>query len=119
MSGPFFTNDQIRAILSKYGYTANPDGLITFFPQDYVIEGDDSAYLDVNAIAVRKGDEVPDRPIRITFRKISYGHSSRWELESVAELAQGVKSAALDRDEYTQKISPWPRTTAKEGNSGN
>jgi len=116
MSGLSFTKDKIREFLAKYGYTSNPDGLVDFYGPDYVIESEDVSYLDVNAEAVRKGDEVPDRPIRITFRKISDGPSFHWELESVGELPLGVKSAALDRDrKYSPKISPWSAQTRKNG----
>jgi hypothetical protein len=108
MSGPSFNRDDICKFLAERGYTSNPEGLVYFFPHDYVLENEYAAYLDVNAYAVRKGDEVPDRPVRITFRKTSYGHASGWEVESVAELASGVQSKALDRDRDTPKVSPWP-----------
>jgi len=108
MSGLSFTKDDIRKYLAEHGFTSNPEGLIAM---DYVLEDQDVAYMDVNAVAVRRGIEVPDRPVRIKFYKISYGHSSRWELESVAELAPGIRSEASDRDQYTPKISPWPDKT--------
>jgi len=66
------------------------------------------AYLDVNAAAVRKGNEVPDRPIRITFQKVFDGVVTHWKLKSIEELAQGIKTKCLDRDKLFPKISPWP-----------
>ena len=113
MSGPSFDRDDIRKFLAEHGYISNPEGLVQFFPHDYILENEGVAHLDINANAVRKGDEIPDRPVRITFHNISYGHSSRWELESVAELAPGVQSKALSRVEGTPKISPWPDHTKK------
>jgi hypothetical protein len=104
----FFTNEAIRAHLRKYGYTSNPDGLAQAFPVDFVFETEGAAYLDINADAVRKGDEVPDRPVRVMFRKITDGPTTRWELESVEELAVGVETKCLDRHPDTPKISPWP-----------
>jgi hypothetical protein len=113
MSGPYFNKETIRKFLAKHDYTSNPDGLIEFFPVDYVLETEDVAYLDVNAIAVRKGNEVPDRPVRMTFHRIQHGPSFGWELESVAELTPGTQTKAESRDEYTPKISPWPDKKTK------
>ena len=105
-----FTGEDIRDFLAQCGYTGNPEGLAQPFPIDYVSETEAMVYLDVNADAVRKGNEVPDRPIRITFHKISDGTSSQWKLKSVEELAPGVKTKALDRHPDTPKVSPWPRS---------
>lgn len=102
-----FTGQDILGFLAQYGYTGNPDGLAQPFPVDYVSETEGVAHLDVNADAVRKGDAVPDRPIRIRFRKIL----NRWELASVEELAPGVETKALDRQPETPKNSPWPDKT--------
>lgn len=113
MSGLSFTRDDIRKFLAEHGYTSNPEGLVQFFAHDYILEDEGLAYLDINADAVRKGDEIPDRPVRLTFRKISYGHSSRWELESATELAPGFQTKALSRVESTPKLSPWPNQTKK------
>jgi hypothetical protein len=107
MPGPF-TGADIQNFLSNYGYTSNPEGLAQPFPIDFVSESQAAAYLDVNADAVRKGNEVPDRPLRITFHLIFDGEFSRWKLQSVEELAIGVESKALDRHPETSKISPWP-----------
>ena len=105
---PSFTKEEIPEFLADYGYTSNPEGLIQFFPVDYVCVNDVLAYLDINAEAVRKGNEVPDRPIRITFHKIFDGTISYWKLKSVEELASGVESKGEDRRQSTPKISPWP-----------
>jgi hypothetical protein len=99
-----FTGDEIRGFLAQYGYTGNPQGLVQPSFDEYVSEGEGIAYLDVNADAVRKGNVVPDRPIRITFHKTA----NRWEVKSVKELEPGVKSKALDRLPETKKIWPWP-----------
>jgi hypothetical protein len=107
MLGPF-TREDIRDFLAEYGYTSNPEGLAQPFPIDYVSETEGVAYLDVNADAVRKGDEVPDRPVRITFRYMFDGTFSHWKLKSVEELAPGVETKCLDRHPDTPKVSPWP-----------
>jgi len=107
MPGPFSRED-IRDFLAEYGYTSNPEGLVQPYPVDYVHETEGVAYLDVNADAVRKGNEVPNRPVRIMFHKIFDGVSSRWKLKSVEELAPEIKSKALDRHDLTPKTSPWP-----------
>lgn len=103
-----FTGEDIQNFLADYGYTSNPEGLAQPFPMDFVSESQTVAYLDVNADAVRKGNEVPDRPVRITFHVVFAGEFSRWKLKSVEELALGVESKALDRQQETPKISPWP-----------
>ena len=66
--------------------------------------------MDVNADAVRKNDEVPDRPIRLTFERAgTRGNTLVWRLKSVAELTPGVPSKALDRQPETPKRdAPWP-----------
>jgi hypothetical protein len=102
-----FTAEEIREFLADYGYTSNPEGLAQPFPVDFISENKTSAYLDVNADAVRKGSEVPDRPVRITFHVVFDGEFSRWKLESVAELTPGIDSRALDRMPETPKVSPW------------
>lgn len=65
--GPFFSDD-IAGFLAEHEYTANPAGLIGKHSGNFTFERDSLAWLDIHAIAVRKGDVVPDRPIRITFR---------------------------------------------------
>ena len=112
MPGPF-SRDNIREFLAEHGYTANPEGLIQPFEVNFVHEETGLAYLDVNADAVRKGDEVPERPVRISFQKLFDGSSSRWTLKSVEELMVGVESKALDRHSLTPKISPWPQRPDK------
>jgi hypothetical protein len=114
MSGPYFDKVKIRKFLAEQGYTSNPEGLIELYPADYVSETEGEGYIDINADAIRKGNEVPDRPVRIRFQKISYGHSSHWELESVAELPAGVQTKACNRSEGLPKISPWPETKKSE-----
>jgi len=105
--GPFSSED-VAGFVSEYGFTTNPAGLITHYQGDLTFENDSLAYLDVNAIAVRRGNIVPDRPIRITFRCGTNGVFAQWKLLSVVELAAGVPSKALDREPKFPKISPWP-----------
>lgn len=100
--------DDIAGFLEEKGYTANPAGLIQHYQPDFTFERDSFAWLDINAMAVRKGNVVPDRPIRITFRAEYNGAFSQWKLHSVEELAAGVPSKALDRELDFPKISPWP-----------
>jgi hypothetical protein len=112
-----FNSDQIRGILAAHGYTSNPDGLVEPFPWDY-LETKDVAYLDIHADAVRNGDVVPDRPVRITFQKIEVGNGPggalyRWKVKSVEELVPGVASKCLDRQPGTPKVSPWPEKKTK------
>jgi len=106
--GPFSSED-VAGFLSEHGFTSNPAGLITHYRGDLTFESDSRAYLDINAIAVRRGDIVPDRPIRITFRCETNGTFAQWKLLSVVELAAGVPSNALDREANFPKTSPWPR----------
>jgi hypothetical protein len=105
--GPFFSDD-IAGFLAEYGYTANPAGLVGQYSGDFTFERDSWAWLDVNAIAVRQGDIVPDRPIRISFRLEYNGAFAQWKLLSVEELPAGVASKALDRERDFPKVSPWP-----------
>jgi hypothetical protein len=112
---PSFTKEQIRQFLAEGGYTTNPLGLVLMLPTDFVYLTEDSGYLDVNADAVRQGDEVPDRPIRVEFRKIYEGPSVSWILNSVEELAPGVETNAMDRQPETPKISPWPNLNLDVG----
>jgi hypothetical protein len=107
--GPF-SRDDIRDFLAEYGYTSNPKGLTQPFPVDFISESKGVAYLDVNAETVRKGNEVPDRPVRITFHKIFDGAVTSWRLKSVEELASGVETKGLDRHPDTPKVAPWPET---------
>jgi len=113
MPGPF-NREEIREFLADYGYTSNPEGLVDHYPWDYGFETEEVMYLDINADAVRKGNEVPDRPVRITFKKIFDGTFTRWKLKSVDELAPGVETKCLDRQPETPKISPWPNNEMKK-----
>jgi hypothetical protein len=85
--GPF-SGEDIRDFLAGYGYTSNPKGLAQPFRVDFIAESKGEAYLDVNAEAVRKGDEVPDRPVRISFHKIFDGAVTSWRLKSVESWRQ-------------------------------
>lgn len=106
--GPFSPQD-IAGFLAEHGYTANPAGLIPHYRADLTFGSDSLAWLDINAVAVRKGDVVPDRPIRITFQCEYNGAFSRWALKSVEELPADVASRALDRERDFPKHSPWPK----------
>jgi hypothetical protein len=83
--------------------------LVPKYHGDFTFEGHSLAWLDIHAIAVRKGDQVPDRPVRITLQRQFDGVFSRWKLLSVKELAAGVPSNALDRNPDFPKSSPWPK----------
>jgi hypothetical protein len=109
-----FTKGEIHDFLAKYGYTTNPAGLAGSFPFDHVSEIGGMGFVDISADAVRKGDEVPDRPVRITFHKFFVGTLALWKLKSVVELAPGVYSKCLDRHQDTPKVSPWPNKKAKK-----
>lgn len=103
---PYYDRGEIKKILTDHGYATHPKGLVEFFPHGYVLEREE-AYLDVNAAAVRKGSQIPERPIRIRFHRVSTGPSWRWELKSIEELAPGAETEALDRGD-TPKEAPWP-----------
>jgi hypothetical protein len=105
---PISRGEVIRA-LATAGYSANPKGIVSPFPPDFS-EARDQAWIDVNADAIRKGDVVPDRPIRITYQCVS----GIWQLKSVAELRPGDQTKALDRLPETLKISPWPTKTTNK-----
>lgn len=105
------TSKTLAAILKEYGYETHPKGMAQPLGVDIEKSGDGAtAYFDVNADAVRRSDEVPERPIRLTFdRAGSEGASPVWRLKSVAELAPGVQSKALDRQPETPKRNArWP-----------
>jgi hypothetical protein len=100
-----FNDEQIKEFLAQRGYTVNPEGIVQPFAHDFEHISDTVCYLDVNSEAVRRGDEIPDRPIRLTFEKSLV---ARWELKAVGELSEGVASKALDRGRSVPKTSPWP-----------
>jgi hypothetical protein len=63
--GPF-TSEDVAGFLSEYEFTANPAGVTTHYRGDLTYESDSLAYLDINAIAVRRGDVC--RTARFTLR---------------------------------------------------
>jgi hypothetical protein len=107
---PYFDKQLLVEFLAKHGFRTHPKGIIQHFAQDWTLESDGVAYLDMNADAVRRGDMVPERPIRV--RAIlgpTGGGFSRWKLESAEELRSGVQSNATDRDRELPRNSPsWP-----------
>jgi FRG domain len=106
-----FTSKKLAEILKDFGYETHPKGMAQPLGVDIEQSSDGkTAYFDVNADAVRKDGEVPDRPIRLSFdRAGTRGITPVWKLKSVAELAPGVKSKALDRQPQTKKRdAPWP-----------
>jgi hypothetical protein len=105
------TSKKLAAILKDYGYETHPKGMAQPLGVDVEQSSDGkTAYFDVNADAVRKNGEVPERPIRLTFDGAGMsGASPVWKLKSVLELAPGVESKALDRQQETPKRNaPWP-----------
>jgi hypothetical protein len=106
---PYFDRQVLVDFLGKHGYRTHPKGIIQHRPDEWTLESEGVAYLDLNADAIRKGDVVPNRPIRVKAQKESTagGMFSRWQLVSADELGPGTKSIALDRE--LPKNSPsWP-----------
>jgi hypothetical protein len=104
---PNFDKQQITEFLAKNGYRTHPMGIIEHYPVDWTLESEVVAFLDINAEAVRKGDVVPDRPIRITARLENLGGDfGQWRMESAEELRAGIKSRSLDREPETPRVSP-------------
>lgn len=106
-----FSGRKLAEMLKAHGYDTHPQGIVQPFGNDYEKSGDgQTVFLDVNADAVRKNDETPDRPIRLTFEPSGMrGGRQIWKLKSVAELGPDVKSRALDRlPEMPKKNAPWP-----------
>jgi len=93
-----FNNQQVREFLAWYSYTSNPaNDLVDSSPYYPVEVSETEAYLDISPQAVRKGDVKPERPVRLTFRKVVRGGESAWDLKSVAELPPGVESKRAAR----------------------
>ncbi len=106
-----FSGRKLAELLREHGYATHPQGMVQPFGNDYEKSSDGQTIsLDVNAEAVRKNDETPDRPIRLTFKYAGVrGNKHVWTLKSVEELAPGVASRALDRlPETPRKNAPWP-----------
>ena len=106
-----FSGRKLAELLSEHGYSTHPQGVVQPFGNDYDKSSDGQTIsLDVNAEAVRKNDETPDRPIRLTFKYAGVrGDRHVWTLKSVEELTPGVASRALDRlPETPKKNAPWP-----------
>jgi hypothetical protein len=98
-------------LLKERGYDTHPKGMAQPFGMDFEKSGDGQTFfLDVNAEAVRRNGEVPDRPIRLTFGRAGMrGDTPIWRLKTVVELAPGVASKALDRQPETPKRNArWP-----------
>ena len=104
----YFDKQVLIEFLAKHGFRTHPKGIIQHFQHDWTVESEGVSYLDINADAVRTGDIVPERPIRVTALLESTGGGfSRWKLESAEELGPGTKSNAMDRE--LPKNSPsWP-----------
>jgi hypothetical protein len=105
------TSRKLAELLKERGYDTHPKGMAQPFGRDFEYSGDgQTLFLDVNAEAVRRNGEVPDRQIRLTFGSPEkHGDTVIWRLKTVVELAPGVASKALDRDPETPKRNaPWP-----------
>jgi hypothetical protein len=98
-----------QELLRKNKFTPNPDGLISHIPLD---QNRNYAWTDINAGAVRRGDEVPEHPIRILFKKVQRPPmlGDTLELDYVRELTadEFKTSKSLGREDLP-KISPWPK----------
>jgi hypothetical protein len=107
-----FSGRKLAEMLKERGYDTHPQGMVQPFGDDYEKSSDEqTVFVDVNAEAVRKNDETPDRPIRLTFERAGMrGGRQVWRLKSVAELERGVASRAMDRlPETPKRNAPWPR----------
>ncbi len=105
------TGRKLAELLKERGYDTHPKGMAQPFGMDFENSHDEhTIFFDVNAEAVRHNGEVPDRPIRLTFERAGMrGDRAVWRLKSVAELAPGVVSRALDRQPETPKRNArWP-----------
>lgn len=105
------TSKSLAEILKEHGYETHPKGMAQPLGVDVEKSGDGkAAYFDVNADAVRRNGEVPERPIRLTFDRASnQGASPVWKLRTIEELPPGVESRALDRQPETPKRNArWP-----------
>lgn len=101
----------LAEILRQHGYETHPKGMAQPLGDEIEQSSDGkTAYFDVNADAVRRNGDVPERPIRITFEKIDRTSGVPfWKVKSVEELTPGVTSRALDRMPETPKTNaPWP-----------
>jgi hypothetical protein len=88
-----FNKQQVREFLAWYSYTSTPEhDLVDSSPYYPVEVSETEAYLDIRPEAVRNGDVKPERPVRLTFRKVAKGGECAWELKSVAELPPRVES---------------------------
>jgi hypothetical protein len=107
-----FSGRKLAELLKEHGYDTHPQGMVQPFGNDYEKGSDGkTVFVDVNAEAVRKSDVTPDRPIRLTFEPAGVrGDRTVWRLKSVAELATGVASRAMDRaQDMPKRNAPWPR----------
>lgn len=107
-----FTGRKLAELLKEGGYDTHPQGMAQPLGDDCEKSSDEKTiFLDVNADAVRKNDETPDRPIRLTFEYAGMkGNRRIWRLKSVVELEPGVASRALGRlPETPKRNAPWPR----------
>jgi hypothetical protein len=100
------TGEHAQELLRKNKFTPNPEGYISHITLD---ENKDYAWTDMNAGAVRRGDEVPEHPIRLLFKKVRGPVGETIELEYLRELTaeEAKTSKALGREDLP-KISPWP-----------
>ena len=105
------SSEELAALLKENGYETNPRrGLTGNDRSDYVVSSNkESAFLDINADAVRRDGKVPERPIRLKFYLAVHANGSvLWELEFVRELSCGEESKCLDRNPNTPKENaPW------------
>jgi hypothetical protein len=101
-------NKSLAEYLAEFGYASHPNGLAQPGLSECTHVSENEMFWDVNAEAVRKDGEVPDRPIRVTVRKMFDGYSTEWSVTSVEELLPGVESDAMDRHPGTPKRDvPW------------
>jgi hypothetical protein len=101
------TSDYAKKLLRDNGFTPNPERYIS--PM-FIEEDERQAWVDINSAAVRRGDEMPEHPIRIFFTKVQQAMCVDYVPGEVRELTaeEAKNSKAMGREPWEQKTSPWP-----------
>ncbi len=104
-----FTSKKLAEIFKEHGYETHPKGMAQPLGVDIEQLSDGkTAYFDVNADAVRKNGEVPERPIRLTFERAGMkGGSPVWTLKSVGRVTgrRGVEGAGTTTGNAEEKCA--------------
>lgn len=107
------TRDYAKELLRENGFTPNPEPYIS--PM-FIEENERQAWLDINAGAVRRGDKVPEYPIRILFNKVQQAMYVDYVPAEVRELTaeEAKESKAMGREPWEPRDSPWPKKESTE-----